>query len=1117
MALSRISSIPLFLLTVCLPGAWAFTEPLATRVGTAEVQVSDAQGRRLFYLDPAHLEALGQTGGRIVGGPPQVVSDSENLKGLRFDGNTWIVFQEASHLDVPQLTIEICFKGQFSAPARYNPCLIAQRESGDHRQTRWSVHIMGDYSAIALWNGKSVAVFRSPAGALKPEVWYHLVIVTQKSGTTVYLDGVPCITDSPSWTINIQEKGRPLTLAASQPSGHEAFLGALANVVIYDTAWTAEQVAARTDELGFRDERLALAQQYQEILKRQAEEQARLADLREKRRMELMNDPALVTRGQPTVYEAERLECIDIPIGGIGVGAIHMNGRAERHAWQIFGSVAYRQIPESFFAIGVSTPTRSIVRTLQTTSVAGIPPMQRLRLEAPYPFAVYRFQDEEVSCHVTLTAFNPLIPLHARDSAIPCAVYRIGIHNPMNEPVTAAILGTQLNVVGYQADKPIDERRYERFGKNVNSVLRTDKGTWLCMTKQDAPDAGEMVLMVDSPRAKVLANWEDSESLTGLLRAPSQIESLQEVTTATSREGETVNGAVFSCVDIPPGETREVTYVLVWYLPGQPAGTGAWGCKGRRYEAWWKNAQEVAAELEQRLPELEAASRMYVDSLYESNLPYWLIDRIASQVAILRSPTVFWCREGYFGGWEGCNVNEGCCHGNCNHVWHYAQAHARLFPEIAKQMREQEFTYQKPDGAIPHRQPDSFPAFDGQCGAVLNSYREHLMSSDRSWLDSHWPAIRRAMDYVVQRWDPDQDGLLSGPQWNTLDGELGGNSSWLGSLYLAALTAAEKMARLEGDITSAEKYQRIARLGAAKQDELLFNGRYYIQIPDPTPHEDYGEGCAIDQVLGQWWAHQLDLGWVYPPEHVTSALRTLFALNFRGRMEGLPQLPRKFVADEDGGMQMFVWPEGAKKPSQIIKYASEVMTGFEYAAAAAMIQAGLLKEGLTVCRAIALRYDGRKRVFPGAGNFNNWGYSGNPFGDDECGKFYARAMSVWSILLACQGFIYDGPDQRIGFIPVWQPEDHVSLFTAAEGWGVYRQWRGDGEQNHSLSVRFGQLAVKTFEGATPAGTTPKTVQCVLEKREIPCVLRCDEGRFSCVFEEPVVVHQAQSLDIRIAW
>nr|HQF15327.1 glucosylceramidase [Thermogutta sp.] len=180
-------------------------------------------------------------------------------------------------------------------------------------------------------------------------------------------------------------------------------------------------------------------------------------------------------------------------------------------------------------------------------------------------------------------------------------------------------------------------------------------------------------------------------------------------------------------------------------------------------------------------------------------------------------------------------------------------------------------------------------------------------------------------------------------------------------------------------------------------------------------------------------------------------------------------------------------------------------------------QAGLLKEGLTVCRAIALRYDGRKRVFPGAGNFNNWGYSGNPFGDDECGKFYARAMSVWSILLACQGLIYDGPDQRIGFIPVWQPEDHVSLFTAAEGWGVYRQWRGDGEQNHSLSVRFGQLAVKTFEGATPAGTTPKTVQCVLEKREIPCVLRCDEGRFSCVFEEPVVVHQAQSLDIRIAW
>lgn len=1092
----------------------AFSQPPSRATDPSGMATDESTDNRLFYLDEPIEEAVQQLGGQVIGGTLQIADDPTRFQSLYFDGKTHVVFPNTAHLDVPEATIELCFNAQFSSPAKYNPCLIAMRESGDHRQTRWSIHLMGDYSAIALWNGKSVATFRSPGGSIKPNVWYHLAVVSQKSGTMVYLDGVPCLTDSSSWTINLEEKGRPLNLAASQPSGREAFQGKLARVAIYKSVLSEAQVAARADQMGFREDRLDLLQKYQDLLKKQAEEQARLAELREKRREELMNDPVLLAKGQPTVYEGERLEYIDFPVGGIGVGAVHMNGQAARHAWQIFGAVVYREVPESFFAIGLRSSSQSSVRVLQTTPVGTLSPMQRLRFEARYPFGVYRFFDDQVPCEVTLTAFNPLIPLSARDSAIPCAVYRITIHNPTGEAITASVLATQLNAIGYRADKPIEGRRYEGFGGNINRVLHTNKGTWLCMTRQDLPDAGEMILMVDHSRAKVLTNWQDFEMLKTLLNNPQRIESLEEVASAPSAPGETLNGGIFNNLEIPAGATREVTFILTWYLPGLPGGAGAWGCKGRRYEAWWQGAKDVATELEQRLPELEAASKTYVDSLYESNLPYWLVDRIASQVAILRSPTVFWCREGYFGGWEGCNVDAGCCHGNCNHVWHYAQAHARLFPEIAKQMREQEFAFQKPDGAIPHRQPDSFPAFDGQCGAVLNSYREHLMSADGQWLEKHWPAIRLAMDYVIQRWDPDQDGLLAGPQWNTLDGELGGNSSWLGSLYLAALAAAEKMAVLRGDATSAQKYQQIRKSGTAKQDQLLFNGRYYIQVPDPTPHEDYGEGCAIDQVLGQWWANQLDLGWVYPPEHVQAALSSLFQLNFRGRMEGLPQLPRKFVADDDGGMQMFVWPEGVRPPVPTIRYASEIMTGFEYAAAAAMVQSGLLKEGLTVCRAIALRYDGRKRVGLCGGN---WGFSGSPFGDDECGKYYARAMSVWSVLLACQGFIYDGPNQHIGFVPVWQPDNHTSFFTAAEGWGVYRQTRDGNQQKHTLDIRYGQLRVKTFEGAVPPGITPKKVRCVVENREVPCTLRLEEGRFSCILDESVPVQQGQILEIQVNW
>lgn len=1066
-----------------------------------------------FYLPCASIEEITARGGALPHGSPQVV-DGPSGKAFRFDGKTFATFPEADSLDVQETSIQLCFRPQFEQHPGYNPCLVAKRASGDHRQTRWSIHLLGDHSGIALWNGAQVATFRSAAGNLEKGRWYFLAVVAGKDRTMVYLNGVPCLSEDTTWRLNLAEVKRPLNIASSQPDGAELFQGDICQLAIFEGTLDQKTVEAHADALGFHQERIALRGRYEEVLRERKAREARLAELREKRRRELMEDPALFARGEPTVYQGEHLEAIDLPVGGIGVGAIHMNGQAERHAWQIFGNVAYRPLPHSFFAIAVDDSKKRVVRALQTVGVDDLPPMKSVSLKAKFPFAEYTFADSNLNAVVQLTAFNPLIPLNARDSAIPCCIYRVTVSNPTDSPLRATVLATQLNPIGYQGDQVLKSTKYPGFRDNVSLSGRDANAAWLHLVRRGDPQAGDMVLAVMDTQATIIPHWEKPGDWRSLFDQVEEAQGSTKAEAGPAAPGTTLVGAVLGTVEVLPSQSRSVTFVLTWYVPGQPAGSGAWSCQGRRYEAWWPNAEGVAREVLARLPELETSSRLYVDTLYESNLPHWLLDRISSQVAILRSPTVFWCRDGYFGGWEGCNIDSGCCHGNCNHVWHYAQAHARLFPEIARQMRAQEFRFQKPDGAIPHRQPDSFPAFDGQCGAVLNSYREHLMSRDGSWLESHWSSIQAAMDYVINRWDRDGDGVLSGPQWNTLDGELGGSSSWLGSLYLAALAAAEEMAILQDDPESAARYRKIREFGSKNQDETLFNGRYYIQIPDPTPHQDYGQGCAIDQLLGQWWAHQLDLGWLYPADHARSALQNLFLLNFRGRMEGLPQQPRKFVADDDAGMQMFVWPEGTTPPASCILYASEVMTGFEYASAAAMIQAGLLKEGLTTVRAIAIRYDGRKRTgLTGAA----WGYSGNPFGDDECGKFYARAMSVWSILLACQGLIVDGPGHRLGFIPVWQPENHISFFTAAEGWGLLRQNREGRSQTNSVEIRHGRLVLQRFETALPPGITPSQVICQIGGQPVELDWTEENGRVLCRFSKPLTIAESEKLDVTFTW
>lgn len=511
---------------------------------------------------------------------------------------------------------------------------------------------------------------------------------------------------------------------------------------------------------------------------------------------------------------------------------------------------------------------------------------------------------------------------------------------------------------------------------------------------------------------------------------------------------------------------------------------------------------------------LETQTRLYHTTFYESNLPRYLLDRASSQTAILRSKTCFWSADNYFGAWEGCNTDSGCCTGTCTHVWHYAQAHARLFPALGRLMREGSLRLQHPDGGIPHRHINTFPAADGQFGEILAVYREYLMSASPRWLQTVWPQTRKAMDYAIARWDPDGDGVPEGAQWNTLDGELGGSTTWIGGLYLAALAACEQIELRHGEPATAERYRRLREAGAKKQDETLWNGEYYIQLRDPQPRQDYGEGCEIDQMLGEWWANQLGLPSLYPAERVRSALNALVTHNFQPDFHGVVQAPRKFVADDDAGMQMISWPHGPR-PNPAILYGDEVMSGFEYSAAAAMIQQGMLREGLMVTLAASDRYDGRLRGGLTAGGYNALGYSGNPFGDDECGKYYARAMSAWSLLLACQGFHHDGPAGLIRFQPVWQPHNHRSFFTAAEGWGLFTQRRSGTRQRERIELRLGQLRLRYLDFQVPENWPLPKVELRLAGEPIFARPTLTQGRVRLGLEADLHLYAGQILDVTL--
>ena len=125
---------------------------------------------------------------------------------------------------------------------------------------------------------------------------------------------------------------------------------------------------------------------------------------------------------------------------------------------------------------------------------------------------------------------------------------------------------------------------------------------------------------------------------------------------------------------------------------------------------------------------LSRQTKLWRDTWYDSTLPYWFLDRTLGNTSVLATTTAHRFATGRFWGWEGV----GCCEGTCTHVWHYAQAMGRLFPELERDVRERVDlgVALHPDGIIGYRGEGTGPAVDGQCGRILGTYREHQMSAD---------------------------------------------------------------------------------------------------------------------------------------------------------------------------------------------------------------------------------------------------------------------------------------------------------------------------------------------------------------------------------------------------
>ena len=458
------------------------------------------------------------------------------------------------------------------------------------------------------------------------------------------------------------------------------------------------------------------------------------------------------------------------------------------------------------------------------------------------------------------------------------------------------------------------------------------------------------------------------------------------------------------------------------------------------YEPWYdskfKDINEVAGYWLTNYNDLKEKSRLFTETFYDSDLPDEVLEAVAANLTILKSPTVLRQRDGRLWAWEGCHDLGGCCYGSCTHVWNYAQAISHLFPSLERSLRETEFHddqntagHQTFRANLPIRPTGHgfHAASDGQLGGIMKMYREWHISGNTEWLRSMWPQVKTSLDFCIEDWDPRHTGALEEPHHNTYDIEFWGADGMCTSFYLGALTAAVEMGKALDD--EVPLYREILDKGLTRMSNELYNGEYFIQkvqwtglnAPDPVqasrismagqyspealevleqegPKYQYGNGCISDGVLGFWLSEMCGVPVLMDSSKILSHLESVYKYNFKTDLSNHVNPQRAgYAYGHEGGLLLCTWPKH-DEPTFPFVYSNEVWTGIEYQVASHLMMMGEIQKGLDIVQQVRKRYDGKIR---------------NPFNEYECGHWYARAMSSYGLLQGLTGITYDALNQTM--------------------------------------------------------------------------------------------------------
>ncbi len=811
------------------------------------------------------------------------------------------------------------------------------------------------------------------------------------------------------------------------------------------------------------------------------------------------------------IYSKSKSSAISFPLGGIGTGSISLAGNGRLIDWEIFNSPAkgsYNGI--SHFAVraeegGKVTDIRVLngdlpphyignyVDTLrycgygygpEIGTLCNLPHFKNHTFKGMYPVAEIDFADKNFPAQAKMTAWSVFIPGESLNSSLPAGFFEILLRNTTDRAIDYTVIGVLSN--------PWSAVQAGSFNKvNGNQLTLTDgakRGDLTLTLCEDAENISYQTYMYRG-------GWRDYQEVYfhDLLKGGRLHDRCYE---PSEEKGPTDHGVMASHFCLQPGEEKCVRFIISWHVPMRQLLNAPEGRKERAesanlnwewknyYATIWKNSTDSGKFAMENYDELRRKTYLFRDALFSGNLPDFVKDGIASNLAVLKSPVCMRLEDGTFYTYEGVGSIWGSCEGSCSHVLNYAQSLAFLFPDLERSMRESHLKYSVDENGGSHFRlllplgiratpEDMRPCADGQFGDIMKIYRDWKIGGDEEYLKKYYPTIKKSLEFAwnpanPDRWDIEKSGILHGRQHHTLDMELFGANSFLSGHYLGALAAMAAIADFVGDKDFADECRIIFAKGKKYLNEVLFNGEYFCQKIDLKDKsildsfidaenywsEEHGEikyqiseGCSIDACLAQNYADLYGLGEIFDRSKCRKTLQSIYRYNFKKSMRNFANFWRVYSLDDEAGTIICSFPKS--KAAIPLTYNSETMTGFEWAFATHLASMGMFSKSMKVAKAIRQRFDGVKR---------------NPFNEFECGSNYTRSMASYGLLLALTKFSYDRNNGMLGFASAAK-SDISSFWALGDVWGTV----DIASESVEIKVLHGEFELRCFKSDFQAG------------------------------------------------